>query len=170
MREKLARGSTALKPSPETARRRTEALRLAARRYHLAPGADEPPCAGTAKRIFVSYAHANKRRVTRFVAWLEQMEFIVAWDREFHAGDDFHQSISENIQAADAVVVVWSAASAGSRFVRDEASRALRLDKLVCVHVPGFAPDDLPLGLGHLHTVGISDQAAILKSLARLTS
>lgn len=157
-------------------RARRDALRSAARRpsFDLYGAAGEPdqdqadalPGAG-ARRVFLSYAHADARRVRGLVKWLCGRGFIVTSDQDFLAGDDFAASIRAAIAAAHAVVVVWSPASARSPFVRDEAMLARKADKLVSVHVPGFDCEHLPLGLGQVHTVPMGEERAILKSLAR---
>jgi hypothetical protein len=64
------------------------------------------------------------------------------------------------------VIVIWSADSAASPWVRDEARRAARQKKLITVHVPGFDPAQVPLGFGDNHSESIQDRKRLLAALA----
>lgn len=121
---------------------------------------DQPP------EIFISYARHDLSIVRELVQRLRARGAVVTWDQDFTAGTDFEQRIREAIKAARCVIVVWSAASARSRFVRDEAGRALQADKLVTTHVDGFDFDEVPIGFGHLHAVPADDEALIAHALS----
>ncbi len=91
----------------------------------------------------------------------------VTWDQDFIGGMDFEQAICGAIDAARSVIVVWSPVSVQSPFVRDEARRALRANKLITTHIAGFdAASSVPLGFGHLHTIPVDNHELVRKSLA----
>jgi hypothetical protein len=102
------------------------------------------------KRVFVSYAHQDRPLVERLANALAQSGFEVWWDRELEGGEVFRAEIEQSLNAADAVVVIWSGRSRASRWVLDEAEKGLGRNVLVPVRVDK-AP--LPLGFGGLHTL-----------------
>lgn len=171
-------------PAPATVRvagsARREAMRAAARRPAMSRhesnkidngvAAAEPPASPIkplqSGSLFISYARSDVQTVHALVMRLRRLGYAVTWDHDFVAGCDFEKSIRSAIDAAEAVIVVWSAAAALSLFVRDEAKRALKLDKLIATHVDGFDLDDVPLGFGHIHAIPLGDEAALQKSLA----
>jgi hypothetical protein len=75
--------------------------------------------------------------------------------------------ICDAIDAAQAVIVVWSPASVRSRFVLDEAERSLDASKLVTTHVEKFRLRQVPLGFGRLHTIPVTDHEEIRRSLLK---
>jgi tetratricopeptide (TPR) repeat protein len=103
--------------------------------------------------IFISYASEDRARVRPLAEALQGAGFSVWWDRALASGDDFGQVIRRELDAAKAVVVVWSAASASSPWVRDEASVARAAGRLLPVRID---PVDPPLGFGTVHTEDFS--------------
>lgn len=102
------------------------------------------------KRVFVSYAHEDRPFVARLAPALAQAGFEVWWDRELEGGDAFRAKIEESLNAADAVIVVWSGRSRASRWVLDEAEKGLARGVLVPVRAD---KSPMPLGFGGLHTL-----------------
>ena len=74
--------------------------------------------------VFVSYARSDKARVAPLVAAIEARGWTVWWDPEIDAGQQFDDQIEAELLAAAAVVVVWTATSVSSRWVRGEAREA----------------------------------------------
>jgi|GEM_PF-6338905 len=118
------------------------------------------------QRIFISYSHQDFNIVSGLVARLRTGGASVAWDQDFIGGEDFDQAIVRAIEAARCVIVVWSAASVLSPFVRDEARRAQRASKLITTYVAGFDLADVPLGFGSLHAIPVDDATRLRLSLA----
>jgi TolB-like protein len=83
--------------------------------------------------IFLSYAHADKTRAQRLAAALEEAGYTVWWDALIEGGSRFASSIDEALDAADAVIVLWSKNSIESDWVRDEATQARDRNRLVPV-------------------------------------
>ena len=119
------------------------------------------------ERIFVAYAREDKESTRKLVERLRHSGGDVLWDEDFAAGVDIDMTIRQAITKARAVIVVWSMHSAHSRFVRDEASLALKDNKLLTTHVDSFDPEDVPMGFGQLHTVPIETPGLVEASLAR---
>ncbi len=68
--------------------------------------------------IFLSYAHADEATARRFAEGLERAGFSIWWDSSLRSGDAFDAAIENALQAASAVIVLWSKTSVQSRWVR----------------------------------------------------
>jgi adenylate cyclase len=99
--------------------------------------------------IFVSYSRADKARVAPLVAAFEAQGWSVWWDPEITPGDEFDQLIGAELEAARAVVVVWSPLSVDSRWVKGEARDAADRGVLVPVR---FENARLPIDVRSIHT------------------
>jgi adenylate cyclase len=104
--------------------------------------------------IFVSYARADKLRVAPLVAALEGQGWSVWWDPEIAPGQEFDSQIAAALDAARAVIVVWTPTSVESRWVRGEAREALERGALVPVRFEGAR---LPLDARAMHTTDLDD-------------
>lgn len=107
----------------------------------------------TSTHIFVSYAHEDVDFVRRLANCLTAKGLTVWWDFSLIVGSPFRDEIASKIDTARAVIVVWSKHSISSNFVLDEASRALKLNKLVPLSIAETFP---PLGFGQLQTLWIN--------------
>ncbi|TAM92132.1 MAG: toll/interleukin-1 receptor domain-containing protein, partial [Rhodanobacteraceae bacterium] len=83
--------------------------------------------------VFVSYARADKARVAPLVAAIEAKGWSVWWDPEITPGQEFDDQIDAEIDAAKAVLVIWTPTSVASRWVRGEAREAAERGILVPV-------------------------------------
>jgi adenylate cyclase len=99
--------------------------------------------------IFVSYSRADKARVAPLVAAFEAQGWSVWWDPEITPGDEFDKLIGEELEAARAVVVVWTRSSVDSRWVKGEARDAADREVLVPVR---FENARLPIDVRSIHT------------------
>ncbi len=93
--------------------------------------------------VFVSYAHEDKMRAVSVIRALEQAGYEVWWDGLIVAGTLFASSTEQALEAASAVVVLWSRDSVLSHWVRDEATIGRDRGRLVPVSLDGSDP---PLG------------------------
>lgn len=64
--------------------------------------------------IFISYAHEDRERAKNMAAALEARGWSVWWDRKIITGQTYDQVIENELDAAKAVVVLWSQHSVGS--------------------------------------------------------
>lgn len=119
-----------------------------------------PPQAGgtsngeaTKTSVFVSYAREDRQRAEQLIGWLEAAGCSVWWDALIDGGQDFAASIEEALERVDAVVVIWSAASVVSHWVRDEAERGRDRGRLVPVTFDGSVP---PMGFRQVQSIDLS--------------
>ena len=111
-----------------------------------------PPLSPTAPDVFISYAREDRARAETVAAALATQRIAVWWDRQLAGGQDYADIIGAQLDAARVVLVLWSAASVHSGFVRDEASRARDSGKLLPVRIDDV---QLPLGFGTIHTLDL---------------
>lgn len=71
--------------------------------------------------IFISYATEDRERAMELAHCLESRGWTVWWDREIPFGKSFDQVIEAQIAAARCVIVLWTAASVASEWVKNEA-------------------------------------------------
>lgn len=115
---------------------------------------DSPETVGAnATNIFLSYARADRPRVAPIVSALEAAGLTIWWDALIEGGAAFAKTIEDALEAADAVVVLWSKTSITSDWVRDEAGRGRDLKKLVPVSLDGVDP---PMGFRQYHFVNLA--------------
>ena len=81
--------------------------------------------------VFLSYAHADARSATPVAVALEKAGHSVWWDRHLRGGNQFSKEIEQALDAADVVVVLWSATSVESAWVRDEATAGRDSGRLI---------------------------------------
>ncbi|HEY3521819.1 MAG TPA: TIR domain-containing protein [Rhodanobacteraceae bacterium] len=102
--------------------------------------------------VFVSYARADKARVAPLVTAIEAKGWSVWWDPEITPGQEFDDQIDAEIDAAKAVLVVWTPTSVASRWVRGEAREAAERGVLVPVR---FEQARLPMDVRAIHTTDL---------------
>jgi hypothetical protein len=118
--------------------------------------------------VFISYSRKDKAVAKALAEDLSAAGAPVWWDREgVLPGDNFAAAILSAIDAAQRVIVIWSDDAAKSPWVRDEARRAARQNKLITVHVPGFDAEKIPFGFGDYHSESIEDRGRLIEALAR---
>ncbi|MEQ7873282.1 TIR domain-containing protein [Sphingomonas sp. ASV193] len=103
--------------------------------------------------LFLSYAHADEARARRLANVLTSAGYQLWWDALIEGGAAFATSIEQALETADVVVVLWSAASAKSDWVRDEAARGRDRHRLVPLSLDGTLP---PLGFRQYQQIDLS--------------
>lgn len=101
------------------------------------------PGAGPVASVFVSYAHEDRPRAEAVIRVLERAGFQVWWDSLIVAGTPFASTTEQALEAASAVVVLWSRHSVASHWVRDEATVGRDRARLVPASLDGSEP---PIG------------------------
>lgn len=81
--------------------------------------------------VFISYAREDRASAQALAQALEARGLTVWWDRVIPPGRQFDEVIEEQLDIARCVVVLWSGASAASKWVKAEAGEALQHEKLV---------------------------------------
>lgn len=92
--------------------------------------------------VFLSYARADHPRAEWMAAALRSLGFSVFWDRDIPAGSTWDRVLEEQLASVRCVLVLWSAHSVGSDWVKIEAAEANRVGKLLPVLL-----DDVPIPL-----------------------
>lgn len=103
------------------------------------------PEPSSAKRLtlFLSYAHADEARARRLKGALEEAGYNVWWDALIEGGTAYAKTINHALETADVIIVMWSAASVESDWVRDEAALGRDRHRLVPLSLDRVKP---PLG------------------------
>lgn len=103
--------------------------------------------------IFISYASEDRARARAIAQALEQ-QWSVWWDRTILPGDAFDRTIERALESAKCVVVLWSASSVSSDWVRTEAGEGARRGILV----PAFIEEvEIPLAFKLFQAADLSD-------------
>lgn len=97
--------------------------------------------------VFLSYNRGDADTAKSLVEALTGEGLAVWWDALLDVGDTFAQTTEEALETAGAVVVLWSARSIQSHWVRDEATRGRDRGRMVPVTIDGTQP---PLGFRQL--------------------
>lgn len=103
--------------------------------------------------VFLSYSRDDTAKARQIAGALEKAGHSVWWDLHVRGGTQFSKVIEEALRAADVVVVLWSAQSVESPWVRDEAATGRDRGRLVPVGLDGTEP---PLGFRQFQTIDIS--------------
>ena len=83
--------------------------------------------------VFISYANPDRERAREIANLLSARGWSVWWDRNIKAGQTFDEVIERELETANNVVVLWSHASIGSEWVKNEAAVAAQRRVLVPV-------------------------------------
>lgn len=113
-------------------------------------------------KIFISYAREDRNAAEILSNYLKGAGHNVWWDASLLPGHRFRDSIQNELNSADKVVVLWSANSVASDFVIDEASHALAGGKLVPFSIDGTPP---PLGFRGIQTPALDYASADANSV-----
>lgn len=114
---------------------------------------DEPAADGQAATLFLSYARADEPFARRVAAALEHSGYIVWWDALIEGGAAFARSITDALDRADAVLVLWSKKSVESDWVKDEAAQGRERHRLVPLSIDGTLP---PLGFRQYQVIDLT--------------
>ena len=91
--------------------------------------------------------------MTKIAEALSAAGLSVWWDTAIEGGSAFAKDIARELDAADVVIVVWSATSVESAWVLDEAGAGRDRKRLVPVQIDATLP---PLGFRQLQSVDLS--------------
>ena len=119
--------------------------------------------------VFISYSKARSVEAAELASELADLGYDVWWDTSLLPTGSFGAEIDRQLDAAKAVIVIWSPESLRSKWVRSEASHGDRQDKLVNTHTadPGVVAG-IPKPLDLIHSVGLDNIRAIVGALDRL--
>ena len=111
---------------------------------------------GQPATVFLSYSRDDQKRAVPLIKAIEAAGYSVWWDGLLGGGERYFQTTQAALEAAKAVVVLWSKVSVKSHWVHDEATRARDRSCLIPVSIDGTPP---PLGFGQFQTLDLSHAA-----------
>lgn len=103
--------------------------------------------------LFISYAREDRPQADALARSLQSMGLDVFWDNEIPPGSTWADFLEGKLKACKVMVVLWSAKSVGSQWVREEARIGRDSGKLIPVMMDGTPP---PFGFGELQTADLS--------------
>jgi hypothetical protein len=115
--------------------------------------------------IFISYLKKDADQACLVAALLEAQGYAVWWDTSLETGDELRQEITKELDAAKAVIVLWTENSVKSVWVNAEASRAHSDRKLVPLKARLLPGDKIPLPFSELHTATFDNHEAVLAAV-----
>jgi TolA-binding protein len=119
--------------------------------------------------VFISHARQDQEIARELAHDLQRRGYLVWWDAELDASNDFRETIQAALFDARCAVVIWSKLSVGSRFVRDEAGFALSQNKLISARTADLDVQLVPLGFQGQHVEMVSNRDQIAKAIDRLS-
>jgi formylglycine-generating enzyme required for sulfatase activity len=120
--------------------------------------------------VFISYSKTRRAEAAELARELGDLGYSVWWDTSLLPTGSFTTAIDRELNAAKAVLVIWSPESVLSKWVRSEARHADRQDKLINTHTveldnPGIR---IPIPFNETHSVGIDEIRVIVGALDAL--
>lgn len=94
--------------------------------------------------VFISYSSKDRPIVEELANKIEGTGYSVWFDRDLIGSQQYRDVIDQRIDAAKAVIALWTKNSVGSRYVRHEASRAADQNKLICIRAKDVKVNDVP--------------------------
>jgi TolB-like protein len=100
--------------------------------------------------VFISYAREDRGAVEKLAAQIEAAGLSCWWDKQLVAGARYRERTEIELNAAKAVLVVWTRNSVSSHWVADEAAAAQEAGKLAPISLDGVSP---PLGFRQFQVI-----------------
>jgi ubiquinone/menaquinone biosynthesis C-methylase UbiE len=107
------------------------------------PAAVESTMSTHAMDIFISYAKEDREVARKISQLFENEGWSVWWDRKIPIGKTWHSMLEEALRNMRCMVVLWSANSIGSEWVKEEAEEGKTQGKLVPILIESVKP---PMG------------------------
>jgi hypothetical protein len=104
--------------------------------------------------IFLSYANEDRETARAVAGLLESAGWTVWWDRRIPAGRTWRSVIEEALREMRCMVVLWSANSVESDWVKEEAEEGRALGKLIPVLIESVKP---PVGFRSIQAADLTD-------------
>lgn len=102
--------------------------------------------------VFISYRRGDRERCASIAEALQDAGYAVWFDARIEPGTSFDREIEREIKEARAVLVLWSAGSVDSDWVRNEARIGKRSEKLIAVRIDDCEP---PLEFSSVQTIDL---------------
>ena len=115
--------------------------------------------------VFISYARSDRTLAQALADDLKTAGYVVWWDFDLNAGDDFHNTIRSMIAKATAVIVIWSERAVASAWVRGEAEEAADHRSLISTTAPGFDPRRVPINFRVLQCEPVTNRDRLIAAI-----
>lgn len=114
---------------------------------------DRSTAPSKATTVFLSYSRSDEAKARQLAVALEATGYEVWWDALIEGGAAYSLSIESALNSADAVLVLWSAKSVESDWVRDEAAQGRERHRLVPLSLDGTKA---PLGFRQYQLIDLT--------------
>jgi formylglycine-generating enzyme required for sulfatase activity len=119
-------------------------------------------------KIFISYSKQQPEPTRDVAALLTSAGYAVWWDTNLTSGEIFREIIDRELNAADAVIVIWTHQSVSSKWVLAEADHADRTGKLITLRTKDVEPWRIAKPYNTYHTDVVDNYTAILAAVRRV--
>lgn len=121
--------------------------------------------------VFISYSKERRDEALKLASKLEELGYVPWWDTSLKPLGNYREEIDQNLDAARAVIVIWSPESIKSKWVQSEADHGEKQSKLINtmtmdLNNPG---EQIPKPFNQTHAVLTDDILAIERALATLS-
>lgn len=135
-----------------------------------AQGVTTEDISGGETSVFFSYSRVDQQQALPIIAAIERAGYKVWWDGMLEGGTSFLETTEQALESAKAVVVLWSATSISSHWVRDEAMSGRVRERLIPLSLDGTVP---PLGFRQVQVIDFlnwkdSDHEPVVQELHRV--
>lgn len=103
--------------------------------------------------VFISYAREDRPKAEMIARGLQALGLDCFWDTEIPPGQTWADYIEGKLSACKAVIVLWSAHSTGSQWVREEARMGRDQNKLIPAMLDA---SPAPFGFGEVQAANLS--------------
>jgi small GTP-binding protein len=119
--------------------------------------------------VFISYKSEDRAIADDLEAFLTEQGYSVWFDRYLIGAQQYRDILDERIDKAGSVVAIWTKHSVRSRWVRHEASRASRQEKLICLRASELSRDSIPAPFpANDHILKLDDREGLRQAVERL--
>jgi WD40 repeat protein len=120
--------------------------------------------------VFISYSKARQSVAADLATELENLGFDVWWDTALIPTGSFSEEIDRQLDAATAVIVIWSPEAVRSKWVRSEATHADRDGKLINARTADLTDParNIPKPFDQINAALVDDLRMIVRALDAL--
>ena len=115
--------------------------------------------------VFISYSKKSPEPTKLLATDLEAKGYQVWWDTRLISGQQFDDVIRDELEKADAVIVIWTSQSVKSNYVRMEAGIAWAWEKLIPVRVADLEVGEIPGPFREFQTDDVADFDRVILAL-----
>ena len=119
-------------------------------------------------RVFISYSRAEPEPTQELAKYLTAEGYSVWWDTSLEPGQVFRDVIDRELDAADAVIVIWTPHSVASNWVIAEADHGARQNKLITVRTRNLESWRIPKPYNTYQTDIVDNRETILAAVRRV--